>query len=428
MGTIGSLTVAGCTGRIGAVGEPGAAEETGTEAPTDRPTEEPTATPTATDTATGTPSDGGVGERIDAFEDMENWYVLQEQGTLTAETQDAYEGSQSAHVESATGDVYGAIFKAFDEPVDFSDRNVSMAVKLEEPEIAKITVDLLAPDRGNMVRMTRTLTGPTDRWMRVDFGVTDVRRDPELSEVREIRIVGRRRGGVEKPVEFAVDDLRAVEAPTKGRVMLTFDDSHDSHYEKAFETMQEYGFPGVEGVIAESIYGNNQLDVGMMREMSDAGWDMASHPLTRGTQLQEFSAAEQRKRIEENKQFLVRKGFEEGARHFLTPQNMRGPKTFDLVREHHETMFSFGGMPNGLPSTTTYNYGRVNASDAGATKRLVDNAAKFGQLLVVNHHRIGQDGLPLSEFRSVLDHIEKADVEVVTASDLLDSELTSRQG
>jgi len=442
LGTLGAAAFTGCLSSLdgsdtdsgpGDEGTPDDTPTTGT--PTSTPTPTPTNTSTGstpddstpTSTPTGTPSDtaGLPGEQLDGFESFDRWFVLSNQGKLSAETKDPYAGSQSAHVKSQEGDSFGGIFQAFSGPKDFSGKNLSLAVKLQEPEIAKISVALLAPDRGNMVRMMRTMPGPTDRWVRIDFGTTDVRRDPVLSEVQEVRIVCRRRDGVNKPVEFSVDDLRAVDRPKKGRVMLTFDDTHESHYRRAFPAMQEYGMAGVEGVIAEAVDNKDRLDVGMMREMRDGGWDMASHPLTRGTLLPEFSEANQKQRIEENKEFLGRNGFRKGARHFLTPQNLVGPNTYDLVREHHDTLFTFGGMPNGLTPTTTYNFGRINGSNPENVKQYVDYAERFGQMLVVNHHAIGPDAIPEEDFRSVLEYVDQANVEVVTASDVVDGNLTA---
>lgn len=434
LGTVGAVTVAGCLSSLGSTGtggEPGDQQTpdqtpsgtTPTNTATDPTTDEPAATGTATEAGTPVATAQLPGEQVDGFESFDRWFVLSNQGKLSAETKDPYAGNQSAHVESEDGDAFGAIYQAFSEPQDFSGKTLSLAVKLKKPEIAKISVALLAPDRGNIVREMRTMPGPTDRWVRVDFGTTTVRRDPDLSKVQEIRIVCRRRNGVKKPVEFSVDDLRAVERPKKGRVMLTFDDTHESHYQRAFPAMQEYGFPGVEGVIAEAVGNKDRLDVGPMREMRDSGWDMASHPLTRGTLLPEFSDRKQEKRIRENKEFLGRNGFRKGARHFLTPQNMVGPKTYDLVQKYHDTLFTFGGMPNGLAPTSTYNFSRINSGNLETLQTYVDYAARFGQLLVVNHHAIGPEGLSEEQFESELEYIDGADVEVVTASDLVGGKL-----
>ena len=430
LGTAGAVAFGGCLSSFRSSGTDGAPGETGT--PTQIPSETAPTTPsqtnsgtdtdTDTPTPTGTPSDlaGLPGEQRDGFESFDRWFVLSGQGELTAESDDPYAGSQSAHVTSESGDSYGAIFKSYSGPQDFTGKNLSLAVKLEKPEIAKISVDLLAPDRGNIVRMMRTLPGPTGTWVRVDFGTTEVRREPDLSQVQEVRIICRRRDGVDEPVEFSVDDFRAVERPSKGRVMLTFDDIHDSHYQTAFPVMQEYGMSGVEGVIAEAVGNGDRLDVGEMRQMRDDGWDMASHPLTRGTPMPEFSRANQEQRIRENQEFLGRNGFRKGARHFLTPQNRVGPNTRELVRKYHDTLFTFGGMPNGLAPTTTYNFGRINSGNLDLVKRYVDYAERYGQMVVINHHVLGSGGLSESQFRSQVEYIDGADVEVVTASDLVD--------
>ncbi|MHB9286833.1 polysaccharide deacetylase family protein [Halobacteriales archaeon Cl-PHB] len=381
-------------------------------------------TPTATDTPSGPLADL-PGRQVDGFESLENWYSLNGVATLSASSKDPYAGSQSARVASTNGDPYAGLFKAFSEPKDFTGKNVSLAAKFNKPDIAKLQVDLLAPDRGNKVRLSRTLTGPSDTWLRFDMGVAAVDRDPDLSKVREVRVIARRRNGVEEPVDVEVDDLRVVDAPKKGAVMFTFDDSHITHYENAFPVLDQYGMPGVEGVIAETVYQSGRLDVGMMREMSDAGWDMASHPVTQGKWLSEFTKAEQERRIRNSKQFLVKKGFEEGARHFLTPQNFRGPDTYDLVTKHHDTMYSFGGTPNAMPMTSRYNYGRVNAGNLDVVTDLVDYAERFNQLLVINHHVIGEDGLPLEQFKSEVEYVDGADVDVVSASDMLDRQTES---
>ncbi len=417
------LATAGVVGLTGCINSLGSSDDS---TPTDNGTGvggTPNASATPTSSPTDTPSGplaGLPGRQVDSFESMKNWYSLNGVAKLTASTEDPYAGSQSARVASKEGDPYAGVFKAFSEPKDFTGKNVSLAVKVNEPSIAKVQVDLLAPDRGNKVRLSRTLTGPSETWLRFDMGVGSVDRDPDLSDVREIRIICRRRNGVEKPVDFEVDDLRVADAPDQGKVMLTFDDSHITHYENAFPVLKKYGMPGVEGVIAETVYQNDRLDVGNMREMTSAGWDMASHPVTRGRWLSEFTAEEQERRIKQNKEFLVRKGFEQGARHFLTPQNFRGPKTYDIVTEYHDTMFSFGGAPTGQPRTTNYNFGRANPGDLGVIKRFIDYAARYKQLLVINHHIIGENGMSLDRFKEVVKYVDGADVEVVSASDLID--------
>jgi len=384
-----------------------------------------TGTPTDGTPGTGTPSPSlgtDVGTQIEGFEDLEYWYALSNQGSVTAASEGAYDGSQSLRLRADGDDAFAGAFTSFGDPRDFSGKNVSLAVKIAKPELMKLSVALLAPDTDNMVRMTRTFPGPVDTWVRSDMGTTAVRGDPDLTQVQEVRLVARRRDQADEQIDVTVDDLRVADAPDTGYVTLTFDDSHESHYETAFPIMEEYGFAGVEGIISDAIYGGDRLDVGMMSEMSNAGWDMASHPYVGNTFLTEYSAEEQRRRITRNKEFLTQKGFDDGARHFLTPKNVVGPETMEIVADEHESLYTFGGMPNGLPQTTGYYNSRITAADTRPVRDAIDNAARFGQHLVLNCHAIGTGAgsLPEDDLRALLEHIDGADVEVVTCSDVLE--------
>lgn len=418
VGTIGSLTVAGCTGQFGS--PDGSGNETGTATSTRAGTGEPTAAGTDTSTAAGTSSsDERIGARFEDFEDLGRWYALQGYGEVTAAKEDAYQGSQSMRLK-ASGDT-AAGYHAFTSPKDMSGKNLSLAVKVNSPLLAKLRVELLAPDRGNKVVMGRTMHGPTGTWVRLDMGVTQESRKPDLSAVQEIRVIAQRTGGSE-PVDVAVDDLRLVDRPDKAYVMLGFNDAYESHYSTVFPMMKEFGFSGVEGVISDVVYAQGRLDVGMMREMRDAGWDMASRPGAEDY-LTKLSADQQRQLFERNKQFLDRKGFPNGAKHFITPYGRRSAETMQIVGELHETMFTYGGMPNGLPSTTLQNLSFIDAGNTQPVKTLVDLTAKYNQFLVATTNTVGSDedsDISESDLREFLQYIDGADIEVVTATDMLE--------
>ncbi|WP_123535432.1 polysaccharide deacetylase family protein [Halosimplex salinum] len=442
LATVGAVGLAGCAG-VGGRNDPGVVTPTdGTDAGTDVATgaetdaatsgETDATTAGAPDTGTSTSTPAGrtgtasvprtdVGDRLEGFEDLEYWYALSDQGTVEPELEGVYAGSQSMRLRASGDDAFAGAFTSFGEPRDFDGKNVSLAVKVRAPAIAKLSVALLAPDESNMVRMTRTFPGPVGTWVRSDMGVTAVRGDPDLSAVQEVRLVARRRDQDDAAIDVSVDDVRLADAPDAGSVTFTFDDTHESHYETAFPLMEEYGFSGVEGVISDAVYRGDRLDVGMMREMSDAGWDMASHPYVGEKLLTESSAAKQRSVIEGNKRFLVDKGFEAGARHFLTPKNMVGPATMRIVRDVHDSLYTFGGMPNGRPATTDYYNSRIAAANTDRVRQYVDYAAEFGQHLVLNHHAIGAEAGEISEsdFAALLEYVDGADVNVVTCSDVL---------
>ncbi|WP_415379387.1 polysaccharide deacetylase family protein [Halosimplex sp. TS25] len=445
LATVGAVGLAGCSD-VGGRNDPGVAAPadgtdpaidvtTGTETDAATSGETGTTTAGATDAGTSTPTSASrtgtasaprtdIGALLEGFEDLEYWYALSDQGAIEPESEGVYAGSQSLRLRASGDDAFAGAFTSFGEPRDLAGKNVSLAVKVREPAIAKLSVALLAPDESNMVRMTRTFPGPVGAWVRSDMGVTAVRGDPDLSAVQEVRLVARRRDQDGAAIDVSVDDVRLADAPETGSVTLTFDDTHESHYETAFPMMEEYGFRGVEGVISDAVYRGDRLDVGMMTEMSDAGWDMASHPYVGDRLLTEYSAAKQRSLIEENRQFLVDKGFEEGARHFLTPKNMVGPATMRIVRDVHDSLYTFGGMPNGRPATANYYNSRIAAANTDRVEQYVDYAAEFGQHLVLTHHAVGTGAGEISEsdFAALLEYVDGADVDVVTCSDVLASQ------
>jgi hypothetical protein len=381
----------------------------------------------ATDVGYGTTADGTATEPtgqnadvVDDFEDLALWATMTDEETLSPATDDAATGSQSARVEAGGDAEYAGVYRSFVGGADLRGQNLSLAVKLADPQLLDLTVQLLAPDVENVVTLGRTITGPTDRWVRVDLGVTAVEPDPDLGNVQEVRVMGRRRNSDGTPIEFQVDDLRAVPRPETGAVMFAFEASLESHYSTAYPIMQEYGFAGVETVIPEAVGGDGRLTVGEMRQMRDAGWDMAAHPRTGSDFLYEFSPEQQRGMIERTKTYLVNKGFPDGAKHFFTPKNVLGPNTLDIVAEFHEQAFRFGGAPNGLPISDPYNLGHFSGSAGDDTELFVDHAAEHGQLAVLKFGDVGGDGLSEDAFRGVLDHVQSRDVTVITATDLLE--------
>ncbi|WP_121742560.1 polysaccharide deacetylase family protein [Natronorubrum halophilum] len=360
------------------------------------------------------------GESIETFENLDEWASLIDAGALEAGTDDPYAGSQSAHLTADEETDYAAIYRTISDGMDLRDSNLSLAVSFTGRDQLRLTLELFAPNSRNVYTMRRTLTGPTDRWVRVDFGTTRVETQPDLSDVREIRLTARRRGNQTGSIDCRVDDLRTVDRPETGRVMLLFDGTLESHRTNAFERMQEYGFSGVEAVIPEAVGEQGRLTIDALSELDDAGWDMAARPRTGAQSIHEFSPEEQEGMIRRTKAYLENRGFADGAKHFVTPRNVLGSDTIDLVREYHEQAFRFGGGPNGVPFTDPHNVGFFSGDAGAETERYVDYAAEYGQLAVLHFEYIGQEGLSERAFDDLLEYIDDADVEVVTATELLE--------
>ncbi|WP_227375872.1 polysaccharide deacetylase family protein [Haladaptatus halobius] len=356
----------------------------------------------------------------DDFESLDHWRAVERQGSLSKST-DAYEGPQCARVTGSGETKEGHIVRSL-SGADLRGTNFSMAVKLTTHEQAKVAVELLAPDDERKVVLKRTVLGPKDRWVRVNFGVTGRTDGANLAQVRELRVVGRPLDpNAKRPVEFLVDDLRTVSSADTGYVTFTFDDSHASHY-RAFELMEKYGFAGVEGVIPESVGNDDRLTEDRLSAMAKGGWDIAAHPNVGAQFFPEFSADDQKDLLVDARNYLESRGFDDGARHLLVPKNLLGPETFDLARRYYDTVFSFGGCPNAVPfEREDAIVSRVYGKDVEVVKEYVDYAAEYGQLVVPLFHEVGKDGdIGEDEFESLLKYVKKQDVKVITASDFLE--------
>ncbi len=429
-GSIGILSLAGCLSDVNA---PGDTDET--EAPTQSGAD-PDGNSSANQNATGSENESDdepdsdeptdelahlPGETIVDFEDLESWIAMAGQGRITNEDGDVYAGTRSARITAEEGIDYAAAYRTYPDGLDVRGKNLSLAVKYTGREQFDLTLQLLAPNSRNVLSFRRTLTGPADSWQRVDLGVNAVDTQPDLGDVREIRILGRRRGSDDGDIEFLVDDLRAVDSPDQGAVMLLFDGTLESHHTTAFEITEEFGYPGVEAVIPEAVGEDGRLTIDAMGELDDAGWDMAARPRTGAQFLHEFSTEQQEGLIRRTKAYLENRGFEDGARHFVTPKNLIEAEAMEFVREYHDQAFRYGGAPNAIPATDPHNLGTFSGTAGDDTRHFVDMAAQYSQLAVLRFEEIGDDGFAKEDFRDLLEYIDERDVAVVTASDLLDA-------
>lgn len=403
--------------------------DTSTDASTDTDTDTDTTTSTQTDANdTGTETETTEaepkqnyhytdrGEVLDDFENLDRWGVIS--GEKTAETEDVYKGSQSARIQNPAGDGAG-IFKAFPDGLDLTSRDLSIAAKIERPGAAKLAVEVIAPARSDHLVCRRYFPEPMDDWMRVDLGYTGLRGNPDLSNVQELRIIVLSDG---EPINFVVDDLRtAPKSVDSGRVILSFDDVRASHYDIAFNELQKRGWPAMESVIPDEVNASGALTTGQLREMRGAGWDIISHPQN-GTPLPELSEDEQRRVIRDAKEYLDLKGFRDGKRFMSIPYGSFDGTTLDIIREEHEYGFTFGACPSSIPPVNDVAISTVNGRDLNGAARMINLAAQFNQLTVVNFPAIGPDK-PVSKehFTQLLDIIEEwgDNLQVTTASELL---------
>lgn len=358
-----------------------------------------------------------AGVLLEGMEDLSHWSTLD--GHLSADSKRYFGGDQSAVLETDGSTNRAWIYREFDPGIDLSDHDLSVAVHPGRgaTKAEMLRVQLLAPDYHNRIDM-RHGVGDLGGWFRMDLGPTVIKGEPDLRNVREIRLQSLKGG--DTPLRLNVDELRMVPKADRGRVMVTFDDIPRSQYSEAFPLMQEFGFPGVAGAIPWLTNDPSYISKAELSEMQEAGWDIVSHPQVTNpsTSLPELDRERQRAEIERSKRWLLDNGFVRGAQFVIWPFHAADSTTLELAARYHSLGFAGGRPPSGIPPTDPLTIGRVDGDGVSDTLKMLEFAEEHRQLCVIMYHGIGADGLPTDEFERTMRAIKQSSLEVITASDL----------
>ncbi len=388
----------------------------------------------------------------DFSEDLDSWISMTGEDLVEGDSDEALVGDTAALVRG--GGERAGVFRSFQE-FDAEDQHVSFAVKLEEPIGGRVNVEMLAPFQSDSVITRRRIPSDLDGWMRMDVGYTQDRGEPDFGDIQEMRIwvdAAAEDGEVDddeeaadeldedeieeeideddeeveeediedETVRFMLDDLRSTPAADNGQVIMTFDGGFESHYSTLFDLMEDRDLQGVIGIVPPTVNVGGRLSIDQMREMRDAGWDMASFPL-RSDALPEMDSGEKEQVIEGDQSYLEGRGFEDGARTFLAPYHRVDAESLEIVREVHDCSMTFGGTPNAAPPADPHMLSRINATDMNAVEQFTELAERHNQLLVLRLTEVGDDGdLEEDEFEDLLDYLEDSELDMVTASEMLD--------
>lgn len=437
---------AGCTGQI-----PDSPEED-TDNDDDGEVESNTTSEQNDDSGDVIPPAIDHGEIVSDFdEDLEEWFALE--GDVRTDNEHQLTGSQTIHIEN-TGASAG-IARSFPDGVDIEGHHLSLAVRVDTPRPARVTVRVLAPGQADQLWSTRTVLSTYEGWLRMDVGYTGQRGEPFLDNVQEIQITlddpnrspeeaGEGEGTAEElneteneenetedaGIRFWIDDLRMTPTADQGYVMLTYDDNVRSHYTNVFRMFEERDMQGVLCVIPPTLNRPERLSIDQLREMRDAGWDVSVHA-ERSEGLAEMDPAEARDALESDQEYLNNRGFPDGARFHTVPYHSANQEIVDIAREYYEMNSYFGGTPNAVPFTDPMHLSRVDMHDVDNFTSMIDIAAEHNQLAIgLAHGVVPEDELdesPLADMTTerlaeLLDYIEESDVQLVTASDLIDNQ------
>ena len=336
---------------------------------------------------------------------------------LTLDQGAAISGKHALRVEN--GQNVSTIAYAPSKTLSLKGKNLSMAVKVDSPVGGRFEVRLRTPDGSSRFVSTRRLPPAMKDWMRLDMGITRGKNNPDITNVQEIRVemVGQKGSNV----KYWIDDIRFTEAKAKPNAILAFYGGKQSHYETAFPLLKERGWKAAVPVRPSAIGNKGFMDIGQLRELRDAGWDVCSFPM-RGSPLPKMSAEQQRQVITADQQFLKDRGFRDGSRHFFAPFHSVNGDTVDILREVHDTGFLFGGSSVGVPPTAPYVLPTINGGDYDSSRAVILRANLHNQLVTLGFDAIGGEGMPVKDFKAQLDRIENNDyaggLNVITPSQL----------
>jgi len=366
------------------------------------------------------------------FEDVANDWTAN-QSTISAATSDVYRGGSALKMTGVSTD---SVKQAEWEggPIDISGLNPSVAVRIAEPRSTETTIRVKAFDSSNNAiswdtKIAANGQGGVNNWIRVEPSPVAVS-SADLTDIDKIKLVH----GIPENTEMYWDDLRWIPTRDKGHVILWFDDTLESHYNKAFETLDKYGLVGACGIRTDIVSQSGKLSVSEMEEMEAAGWDMCNHTHD-GLSLAGQSEADQRDQIVSGREWLQDNGFNKADDILVYPRNDYDQTTLDVAGEL-SSMAGTGRGPNGEYAGTSWHTtaphaihrapGDTNVPNISLSevKTGIDIATEYNLVANLTFHAIqsGTTGITQSDLDSICAYIDDkgADLQVTTPSNWRD--------
>lgn len=335
------------------------------------------------------------------------WDVVS--GELTAEPRPR--GGAGPGVRLSTG---GRISHSFDSPFDFERFDLSLWVRFPTEAASPIEIRLLAPDEENQfITYKYPLNDLPDTRFGVDIGPTRERGSPDPADVRRMDIAT-----VPGKSPVVLDGFETKPKAATGRVMLIFDDNRAS-IATAYREMSARNVAGAVAVIPDLVGEGGHLDAEQLATYDADGWDLVAHPQL-DNPLPDYPVERQREEIVRTKQWLVERGYDDGANHFVAPFGRVEPETLDIVSEYHHTNYLTNNLLSGTPPADPLTIERVSVDDPAYAKAQIRRAARLDMLAVLSVHTVGNpddDHISREAFVDVLDCIETEDVDVVTPTE-----------
>ncbi|RQG99361.1 polysaccharide deacetylase family protein [Natrarchaeobius oligotrophus] len=361
---------------------------------------------------------GQPGESFVDFEDLDGWEV--DGGTGEGDEDVVFDGTQSFKLTSDGTE--NVVARRNLEDADLADADLSFAIRTTTPQNVTINlrlVDSFGSDRYYSLREI-TYRAPDVGWFRSSPGVYEQSEiEPAMDELDRLEIHVLH---TMDEAEVWIDDLRTHDTPETGYVMLVWDDGFRDYYETAAPLHDEFDFRTVQAPVPRWTEEGRDgiMSVSELQERQDAGDQIVVH----GTHepIHEYDDEDRiESRIRGDKHWFVENGFE-GANYIVYPHNSYDRTSLEYFTDYHYC----GGFNQAGDVNTTNVYGfdpmalpRTIAHDLDISKRCVDLAAEHNQCTILNFHAFDEENtMSESDYETFLEHVDAADVEVITFDDL----------
>ncbi|WIV67495.1 polysaccharide deacetylase family protein [Natrialbaceae archaeon AArc-T1-2] len=357
-----------------------------------------------------------AGTAIETVEDVrtedidENWGV-----TGTAAT-----GSQSIYYAGSTN---GSVaFDYADDPLDLTESGMALIVKAKDYSTGASPFVELEDGDGNRWRFRQRVSAAADGWIRIDLAIDDPAVDgvePDLSAIETIRLRPSPSSNESGRPRLYFDSLWRTPSFDTAKVVLQFDDGHETQYTEAFPILSSYGWSATTYVTTDWIGNDDRCDLDQLEELQDDGWIVGNHTVTHPN-LRGLSVEEVEAEVEGAREWLIEHGFQEGANHFAYPENGYSRDAIDVVREHHQTgRVSSLSYPVVFPTNPQLVSGDGDP-ESSRVERIVDRTIEHGGIYAPYWHRL--TGETVDDFRNSMEYIRArerdGDLEVIRMDEL----------
>ncbi|WP_121742556.1 polysaccharide deacetylase family protein [Natronorubrum halophilum] len=354
------------------------------------------------------------GDSFDDLSNLDDWEVVQ--GSGEADQDVVFAGDQSLKLQSNGSENIVAQRSLSGE--DLTETDLSFAIRTTTPQSLAVNLRLVDQFGSEKVHSLREVTyrAPDVGWFRSSPGVFQQSEyEPAMDSLDrlEIQVLHSM-----DEAEVWIDDIRSHEKPDQGYVMLTWDDGSLDYYETASPLHDEYGFQTVQAPIPRWTEQGRDgiMSVSELQERQDEGDQIVVHG-THNPIHEEDDEEAMEARLRQDKQWYIQNEFE-GADYIVYPHNSYNKTSLEYTTDYHYC----GGFNQSGNVNTTSVYGfdplalpRTIGHDLDISKRCVDLAAEHNQCTILNFHTFeANNTMSEGDYEDLLEHIDSADVEVVT--------------